>query len=147
MKAPSTRYFNSLLQALREAVSYSEFSDELKKSFDQGLTNIPIDDKALESYIKKLLPDKAESILNHAKETVLKKNHEDNLDSNILKILDASEPEHHYLDLGFAGGNWYYGFLLNKREAVILSSGKILRNIIQVFKEHTIGENEIKKTF
>jgi len=65
----------------------------------------------------------------------------------ILDLLNEEETEKHYLDQGYKDDLWWYGCNLNGREAIILSSGKILRNTEEKFKSKTIGENQIKNIF
>jgi len=65
----------------------------------------------------------------------------------ILKLLDEEESEQQYLDLGEINDDWYYGFKFRGKEAIITSSGKILRNTEVKTKEGITGENEIKNLF
>ena len=71
----------------------------------------------------------------------------DNSSEHILKLLDEPELNTQYLDLGFNGDYWYYGFLLGGKEAIITSKPEIFRNTQEKFKDNVVGENEIKNEF
>ena len=65
----------------------------------------------------------------------------------ILGLLDKNYMNLQYLDLGETEKEWYFGFKIQEREAILTSSGKILRNTEIKTKEGNIGKNEIKDLF
>lgn len=79
------------------------------------------------------------------KEVELKKEFE--AKREIIDLLDEDELNFQYLDLGEINEEWYYGFKIKGREAIITSSGKIYRNTEMKTREGTFGVNEIKDLF
>lgn len=79
------------------------------------------------------------------KEVELKKEFE--AKKEIIDLLDEDELSFQYLDLGEINKEWYYGFKIKGREAIITSSGKISRNTELKTREGTFGVNEIKDLF
>jgi hypothetical protein len=65
----------------------------------------------------------------------------------ILELLEEEEKIWRYLDLGEIEDEFYYGFKIKGREAIITSDGRILRNTLIKTREGDIGENEIKELF
>ena len=76
-------------------------------------------------------------------------NTEDKFESKkeILELLNEEDKNNQYLDLGYFNGEWYYGFKIKGMEAIITSSGRILRNTEIKTREGTFGNNEIKDLF
>ena len=65
----------------------------------------------------------------------------------IIDLLNEEDLHFQYLDLGEVNGEWYFGFKIKGREAIITSSGKIYRNTEIKTKEGVLGENEIIELF
>jgi len=92
MKPPSTRFYNSCLEALKRTIDYDKFTDEKKKSFDAELDKLPIDDDELRLHIKKNLPDKAQQIIDLAHKIVQEKNtHDDIDDDEVMQVLKSPD--------------------------------------------------------
>jgi hypothetical protein len=64
-----------------------------------------------------------------------------------LEELEEETLKFQYLDLGEINNEWYYGFKIKGREAIITSSGKIYKNTEIKTREGILGENEIKNLF
>lgn len=61
-----------------------------------------------------------------------------------LDLLDEAERTPKYLDLGEHKGTWYFGFLVEGREAIVTDKRHFLRNTEEHFKGRKIGENKIR---
>jgi len=68
-------------------------------------------------------------------------------DEAVLNLLDEDELNTQYLDIGEAGGVFYYGLNLRGKEAIVTSEKRVLRNTLERFKDRTVGENQIKELF
>jgi len=72
-------------------------------------------------------------------------------DIDVVLMLDKSELDLKYLDLGETNNVWYYGFTVNNKSAIITSDGTLFRDTTERIKDRegykTIGENQIKELF
>ncbi len=71
---------------------------------------------------------------------------------NIIELLDLKKVTKEYLDQGYKNDTWWYGFNLNRKETILLSDGRILRNTLEKIKRQEgeitwVGENQIKELF